>query len=135
LKLFEAYSSTAKNIHFYPSSLAKFYTFSFCYCYDFNPAYLSAGFLSLPDAGVPGNAGLKDQVMALRWVQQNIAQFGGDPDNVTIFGASAGAASVQYHMLSPMSAGEIGIRLVPLREEQHLALMNTGYDVNWSYMV
>jgi hypothetical protein len=83
-----------------------------------HPAPLSAGFLSIPDAGVPGNNGLKDQVMALRWVQQNIKQFGGDPDNVTIFGVSAGAASVQYHMLSPMSAGEIVIRLIYFREER-----------------
>jgi carboxylesterase type B len=49
---------------------------------------------------------MKDQVMALRWVQQNIKQFGGDPDNVTIFGASAGGASVHYHMLSPMPQGQ-----------------------------
>jgi hypothetical protein len=41
-------------------------------------------FLSTGDSEVPGNNGLKDQVMALRWVQQNIAQFGGDPGNVTI---------------------------------------------------
>jgi carboxylesterase type B len=54
---------------------------------------------------VPGNNGLKDQVMALRWVQQNIAQFGGDPGNVTIFGESAGGASVHHQMLSPMSKG------------------------------
>jgi carboxylesterase type B len=90
----------------YPSCSAIFYTSSFFYCYDLNPPHLSAGFLSLPDAGVPGNNGLKDQVMALRWVKLNIAQFGGEPDNVTIFGASAGGASVQYHMLSPMSTGE-----------------------------
>jgi carboxylesterase type B len=99
-----------------------------------NPLCLSAGFLSLPDAGVPGNNGLKDQVMALRWVQQNIKQFGGDPENVTIFGASAGAASVQYHMLSPMSAGEIAIRLVSFRGEL-LALASTGYYVNGSFTV
>ena len=49
--------------------------------------------------------------MALRWVQQNIQQFGGDPDNVTIFGVSAGAASVQYHLMSPMSAGEVSINI------------------------
>ncbi|PSN30981.1 Carboxylesterase 3A, partial [Blattella germanica] len=63
------------------------------------------GFLSLQNAEVPGNNGLKDQVMALRWVQQNIAQFGGDPNNVTIFGVSAGGASVSLLMLSPMSQG------------------------------
>jgi carboxylesterase type B len=62
--------------------------------------------LSLENEDVPGNAGLKDQVMALRWVQQNIAQFGGDPGNVTLCGQSAGGVSVQYHMLSPMSKGK-----------------------------
>lgn len=63
------------------------------------------GFLSTGDDVIPGNNGLKDQVMALRWVQQNIAQFGGDPNNVTIFGESAGAVSVNYHLFSPMSKG------------------------------
>ncbi|XP_068084826.1 esterase FE4 [Anabrus simplex] len=63
------------------------------------------GFLSTEDEVAPGNVGMKDQVLALRWVQQNIAAFGGDPDQVTIFGQSAGGTSVQYHMLSPMSKG------------------------------
>ncbi|KAF2892582.1 hypothetical protein ILUMI_13585 [Ignelater luminosus] len=65
------------------------------------------GFLSMEDAslGVSGNAGLKDQVMALRWIQKNISHFGGDPNNVTIFGESAGGASVHYLMLSPMAKG------------------------------
>lgn len=49
--------------------------------------------------------GLKDQSMALRWVFNNIKSFGGDPNKITIFGMSAGGASVHYHYLSPMSAG------------------------------
>lgn len=65
------------------------------------------GFLSLKDRdlGVPGNAGLKDQVMALKWVQENIEKFGGDPNNVTLFGESAGGASVHFHMVSELSKG------------------------------
>ncbi|KAL1396196.1 hypothetical protein pipiens_001254 [Culex pipiens pipiens] len=63
------------------------------------------GFLSTGDEVAPGNFGLKDQVMALRWVKHNIASFGGNPDLVTIFGQSAGGASVHMHMISPMSDG------------------------------
>ncbi|XP_068084601.1 esterase B1 isoform X2 [Anabrus simplex] len=63
------------------------------------------GFLSLEDPVLPGNAGLKDQTAAIRWVQQNIDKFGGNPNNVTLFGESAGGSSVQYHMISPMSKG------------------------------
>ncbi|ROT73662.1 JHE-like carboxylesterase 1 [Penaeus vannamei] len=64
------------------------------------------GFLSTEDAELPGNLGLKDQAMALRWVQDNIRDLGGDPDKVTIFGQNAGGAAVHYHMLSPMSSGK-----------------------------
>nr|QEE13694.1 carboxylesterase 14 [Mythimna separata] len=63
------------------------------------------GFLCLGIKENPGNAGMKDQVAALRWVQRNIRKFGGDPDNVTIFGESAGAASASLHIYSPMSKG------------------------------
>lgn len=68
---------------------------------------LFSGFLSLEDSslGVPGNAGLKDQVQALKWVQQNIRGFLGDPNNVTLFGESAGGTSVHYLVLSPMAKG------------------------------
>lgn len=63
------------------------------------------GFLCLDTEDVPGNAGMKDQVAALRWVRDNISCFGGDPNNITLFGESAGAASVSYHLISPMSKG------------------------------
>ncbi|XP_050727496.1 esterase E4-like [Eriocheir sinensis] len=63
------------------------------------------GFLSTEDSVMPGNLGLKDQTMALQWVQRNIHRFGGDKTRVTIFGESAGGASVHYQMLTPKSEG------------------------------
>lgn len=67
------------------------------------------GFACLPElkeeSGFTGNYGLYDQVAAMQWVKRNIAAFGGDPENVTIMGQSAGAMSVQQHCLSPLSEG------------------------------
>lgn len=63
------------------------------------------GFLSTNDDVILGNNGLKDQNLGLQWVQENIQLFGGDPKKVTIFGESAGSASVSYQILSKKSKG------------------------------
>lgn len=63
------------------------------------------GFLSTQDEHCPGNNGLKDQQEALRFIQKVIESFGGDKNSVTLFGESAGGASVHYHMISKTSAG------------------------------
>lgn len=62
------------------------------------------GFLNMGTESAPGNQGLHDQVMALRWIQTNIKNFGGDPRLVTLFGQSAGAISIGLHYLSPLSS-------------------------------
>nr|XP_042133463.1 acylcarnitine hydrolase-like isoform X3 [Peromyscus maniculatus bairdii] len=78
------------------------------------------GFFSTGDEHARGNWGYLDQVAALHWVQKNIAHFGGNPDQVTIFGESAGGTSVSSHVVSPMSKGlfqraimESGVALMP----------------------
>ena len=71
------------------------------------------GFLAHPELsaenpdGTSGNYGTYDQVAALKWVHENIAQFGGDPDNITVLGQSAGAASIKNLVSSPLSKGLI----------------------------
>ncbi|WP_348538062.1 carboxylesterase family protein [Nocardia carnea] len=60
---------------------------------------------STPGSPYESNLGLRDQIAALRWVQANIAEFGGDPGNVTIFGESAGAHAVLSLMATPSAAG------------------------------
>ncbi|EGW11233.1 Liver carboxylesterase [Cricetulus griseus] len=78
------------------------------------------GFFSTGDKHARGNWGYLDQVAALHWVQQNIASFGGNPGQVTIFGASAGGTSVSSLVVSPMSKGlfhraimQSGVALLP----------------------
>ena len=63
----------------------------------------SLGFLYYPEEDVPGNAGMYDQLEAIKWVKNNIAKFGGNPNNITLMGESAGACSVSLHLLSPLS--------------------------------
>ncbi|XP_056644897.1 juvenile hormone esterase-like [Diorhabda sublineata] len=65
------------------------------------------GFLKVDDPSleIPNNAGICDQRLAMQWVQKNIKYFNGDPNNVTIFGESAGGMSVHFHVLSQASKG------------------------------
>ncbi|XP_049999596.1 acylcarnitine hydrolase-like isoform X3 [Alexandromys fortis] len=91
------------------------------------------GFFSTGDQHARGNWGYLDQVAALRWVQQNIAHFGGNPDLVTIFGESAGGTSVSSLVVSPMSKGlfhraimQSGVALLPdLISETHEGVYTT----------
>lgn len=76
------------------------------------------GFLCHPwleEDGVSGNYGIYDQIAALDWVRENIEGFGGDPDNITVFGQSAGAMSVQTLISSPLAVGRF-----------HKAIMQSG---------
>ncbi|XP_056642441.1 juvenile hormone esterase-like [Diorhabda sublineata] len=63
------------------------------------------GFFSTGDEVIPGNYGLKDQLEAIKFVKNYIQYFGGNPEKITIFGQSAGSASVQYQLLSPKARG------------------------------
>ena len=67
---------------------------------------LFLGFLSLDVADMPGNAGIYDMIESLRWIQKHIASFGGNPDDVTIFGESAGGASVGLLLLCQQARGK-----------------------------
>lgn len=77
------------------------------------------GFLSTGDQQVPGNFGLLDQVQALKWVKENIDGFGGNPQEVTLFGAGAGATSISLHLVSPLS-----------EKLFHRAILESGSDIS-----
>uniref|UniRef100_UPI00398E78DE bile salt-activated lipase-like n=1 Tax=Pristiophorus japonicus TaxID=55135 RepID=UPI00398E78DE len=74
---------------------------------SFNYRVGPLGFLSTGDANAPGNYGLWDQHEAITWVSRNIKAFGGDPNSITLFGESAGAASVNFQIQSPYNKGII----------------------------
>ncbi|CAK9823340.1 Esterase FE4 [Anthophora retusa] len=90
----------------------------------------SLGFLNTGDSLAPGNMGMKDQVVALRWVQRNIAAFGGNPNAVTLCGYSAGSFSIMLHMVSPMSKNlfhrAITMSSSPFKQEVYSAVSIEG---------
>lgn len=85
-----------------------FYSLSLCLSPPLFPSllFVSTGFLSTGDQSAKGNYGLLDQIQALRWVKENIAAFGGDPNRVTVFGSGAGASCVSLLTLSHYSEGK-----------------------------
>lgn len=81
------------------------------------------GFLSIPEANITGNFGLRDQQLAMKWTKENIEHFGGDPNAITIGGWSAGSASVSFHIYSEGASGLF-----------NRAIMMSGSMLNpWSY--
>ena len=73
----------------------------------FNYRLGALGFLDVPGEQPTGSLGLHDQVAALRWTRENIAAFGGDPDQITVYGLSAGGKSVTNLLASPLATGLI----------------------------
>ena len=68
----------------------------------------------------PGNYGMLDQVAALRWVRDNIRNFGGDPTRVTLGGDCAGGASAIYHMIAEKSQGNLNSDILKTYDHMHL---------------
>ena len=92
----------------------------------------SFGFFTTGDSTAAGNYGMLDQVEALRWIRENIESFGGDPTRVTLFGESAGGASVNLHILSPLSKGLVHGIITESGTDLSPFAFNDNSVVSWS---
>ncbi|TRY60655.1 hypothetical protein DNTS_016012 [Danionella cerebrum] len=91
------------------------------------------GFLSTGDQSAKGNYGLLDQIQALRWLNENIGHFGGDPERITIFGSGAGASCVNLLILSHHSEGNSLLLLCANPGLFHRAIAQSGTAISsWS---
>lgn len=83
-----------------------------------------SGFMSTKSKQIPGNAGLMDSVQALKFIKENIEHFGGDPNQITIFGQSSGAIMVSALVISPA---------VPRDLFQRAIIQSGSIFANWAY--
>lgn len=84
----------------------------------------SFGFLTTGDDTFPGNYGLWDQKLAMQWVKDNIADYGGDPESITLFGESAGGRSVSFQMMTPTNPASLF----------HRGIVESGSSVSLTYI-
>lgn len=89
------------------------------------------GFLNMGIEDAPGNMGLHDQVLALHWIKNNIRAFGGDPEQITLVGQSAGSFSVGVHLISPKSKGLFRRAIMQSGSPFTSTLMNRKADATY----
>lgn len=106
---------------------------------SFNYRLDAFGFLNLGNDEAPGNMGMMDQVLALQWVNKNIANFGGHSSKITIFGVSSGGVSVANHLVSPLTKGLFNRAIIgslsKLSDNKIFTAVNPSHNINISKII